>query len=424
MRSKTLKWIILVFTLICALIVVAQLFWLNKVYNFEQKEFNASVMKCMHVVFEDMSLKKNTSKQLAPLTIAPDPNTYIFKIDYTPSFDSLSNLIAQNLEDFGLFAACSIGLYDHTKNEYSGQTYIAGILDNEKLPDMKSPVFQEKYSFVQLYFPHRNKYVLNSLSWWILGSVILITVLVILGISIFQLYKQKFLNEIQNDFIRNVTHEFQTPLTTLTVGLDILAKPGTVNQPEKMSKYVQLMQGQTNYLKQHVENMVQVMRAESTGIPAQRTTLSPNDLIRTAVAQLYVSIEEKKAVIDLELEKNDQHIIGDKNNLYIVVLNLLSNAIKYSTDPIIAIKSWRDEEHFFISVADNGLGIADGEHKKLFKKFYRVSNGDVHDVRGLGLGLYFVKKTIAQHHGKLSLESALGKGSTFTIKLPINYKIK
>ncbi len=239
-----------------------------------------------------------------------------------------------------------------------------------------------------------------------------------LGISNFKLNRQKFLNEIQNDFIRNVTHEFQTPITTLLVGLNILSKPNIISQPEKLKKYTGLMEAQTLYLKQHMENLSRVMHAESRGTSVAREIVDPNELVNEALGQLYQMIEETNTTITFEEDKNNATIIAEKGSLLVAIINLITNAIKYSSDPLVNIKNTSSENWYQVSVKDNGIGISPKMQKQLFKKFYRVPTGDVQNVRGLGLGLYFVKKAITAIHGTVTVISEENEGSEFILKIP------
>src|SRR6185295_14696972 len=150
---------------------------------------------------------------------------------------------------------------------------------------------------------YRSKYILHEMTFWIVASVLLLLMLVALGASVFYLYRQKFLNEVQNDFIRNVTHEFQTPLTTLKLGLDMISKPGILERPEKLEKYTSLMQAQTDYLHKHIESLVKVIKTDTIPLTIKKETLNPNDLIRKAAEQLQFQIEEKEAVIELQPDK-------------------------------------------------------------------------------------------------------------------------
>jgi two-component system phosphate regulon sensor histidine kinase PhoR len=419
MRSATFKWIILLSTIVIGLLVTAQLYWLYKIYNYEQKEFTTSVIKSVKGLYEDLELTDSNTAHLQEMIEQPNANTFLIRIDSIPPKDTLLNSLLNNLEDFGVFADCKVALYDDDVKKYLFQQYLPTAIT--KYPDSDTAglvLYPKDYAYVHLYFPHRNQYVIKEMNWWIIASIMLLLILIALGYSIFHLYKQKFLNEVQNDFIRNVTHEFQTPLTTLTVGLDMIAKPGITENPEKLTKYTRLMQGQTDYLKHHIENLMKVIKTEATGMVVEKESVAPNELVKNAVTQLYAAIEEKHAEIKLELEPANVTILADRNNLYVAIVNLISNAIKYSKDPVVIVETKAVNGSYTISVKDNGIGIDKRYQKKLFKKFYRVPTGDVHNVKGLGLGLYFVKKVIDAHKGTITINNIAGIGTEFVIELP------
>ncbi len=419
MRSATFKWIILLSTIIIGLLVAAQLFWLYKIYNYEQKEFTTSVIKSIRGLYEDLELTDSNTAHLQEMIEQPNANTFLARIDSIPSKDTLLNSVMNNLEDFGVFADCKVALYDDDRHRYVFENYLPTAVTRH--PDSDGTALQlypKNYTYVHLYFPHRNQYVIKEMNWWIVASILLLLILIALGYSIFHLYKQKFLNEVQNDFIRNVTHEFQTPLTTLTLGLDMIAKPGIAEQPEKLAKYARLMQGQTDYLKHHIENLMKVLKADANGMVPEKEKVSPNELIKNALTQLYAAIEEKHAVIELHLEPDNIAILADSSNLFVALLNVISNAVKYAKTPLVIIQTSPVNGHYRISVKDNGIGIDKRYQKKLFKKFYRVPTGDVHNVKGLGLGLYFVKKVIDAHKGTITINSIAGIGTEFVIELP------
>lgn len=419
MRSATFKWIILLSTIIIGLLVAAQLYWLYKIYNYEQKEFTTSVIKSIKGLYEDLELTDSNTAHLQEMIEQPNANTFLVRIDSIPPKDSLLNSVMNNLEDFGVFADCKVALYNDDTHRYLFQDYLPTAVTRHPENDgSELPLYQKNYAYVHLYFPHRNLYVIKEMNWWIVASIILLLILVALGYSIFHLYKQKFLNEVQNDFIRNVTHEFQTPLTTLTLGLDMIAKPGITAHPEKLAKYAKLMQGQTDYLKHHIENLMKVLKADAAGMVIEKEKVAPNELVKNAVTQLYAAIEEKHAVIELHLEPGNATIMADGNNLYVAIVNIISNAVKYSKEPLVIIETTTANGTYRIAVKDNGIGIDKRFQKKLFKKFYRVPTGDVHNVKGLGLGLYFVKKVIDAHKGTITINSIAGIGTEFVIELP------
>lgn len=421
MRSATLRWIILITTLAIGLLVSAQLFWLNKIYNYEQKEFSTSVVKSIQGVYEDLELTNPNTTHLQKLIEQPDANTFLFKIDSIPAQKMLLDNLLDNLEDFQVFADCKAALYDPGSGKYLYEKYLPSA--DTKHPENSGIAlrpYKKKFAYVELYFPHRNQYILNSMIWWIVSGILLLLVLVALSLSIFYLYRQKFLNEIQNDFIQNVTHEFQTPLTALIVGLDAIAKPAIDKPSEKFEIYIKLMQAQTVYLKHHIENLMKVLKAEASGLVMDKGEVAPNELIKKALIQLYPVIEEKKAIIELLSEDTNASIRADDNSLYVAILNLISNALKYAKDPLVKIETKLISNRYFISIKDNGVGIDDKSKRKLFRKFYRVPSGDVHNVKGLGLGLYFVKKVIDGHKGTITVKSTAGKGAEFIIELPVH----
>lgn len=421
MRSRTLRWVILITIAAVSLLVAAQLFWLHKIYNYEQTEFSSSVIKSIQGVYEDFDLSESSSEQLQKRIEQYDPNTFIFTIDYIPVKDTLLEDISGNLEDFQVFADCKVSFYDKHAKKYLFHEYLPGAASMQKsYPDNALKIYNDLHNYVVLYFPNRSNYILNSMAWWIFSCIILLIVLIALGLSIFYLYKQKFLNEIQNDFIQNVTHEFQTPLTTLILGLDAIAKPGIINQQDKFETYLKLMRMQTDYLKHHIENLMKVLKAEASGLVMEKSDVVLNHLIQNTVEQLHSMVDEKKGVIKFELEESNTAIKADYSSLYMSLLNLISNALKYSLHPEITITTKRNSHHYLIYVKDNGIGIDKRLNKNLFKKFYRIPSGDIHNVKGLGLGLYFVKKVVEGHQGKITINSKKNEGSEFIIELPIN----
>ncbi len=422
MRSVTLKWIVLISTIAIGLLVAAQLFWLNKIYHYEQIEFKTSVIKSIQGVYEDLDLTDSTGAiHLQKLVEQPNANSFLCRIDDIPQKDSLTDEVLNNLEAFRVFADCRLALYDSDSHQYLYQLNLPATATKRQQNNVTDlPLYQKNYSYILLFFPFRNQYILGEMSWWISSSIVLLLLIIALGFSVFYLYRQKFLNEIQNDFIRNVTHEFQTPLTTLTVGLAAISKPSITDHPEKMAKYTRLMQGQTNYLKQHIDNLMKVLTAEANGMPMKKEAVAPNELIKNAISQLHLAIEEKNATIKLQLEETNCSIFADSGTLYVAILNIISNAIKYSRLPVIIIETVLLNDKYKITVSDNGVGIDEENKKKLFKKFYRVPTGDVHDGKGLGLGLYFVKKVINEHKGSIKVNSIKGIGSSFIIELPIH----
>lgn len=420
MRSATLKQIILIISISIGVIILIQIFWLNKQFVYEQKEFTTNVIKSVRGFYEDFG--SNAGLQMSKSIEFPNNNTFIIKMEDTiPPENALVDSLRSELDQTNVIAECKIALYDKDLQHYAYEVQLPTLASREEAisNSIDLPVLKRGFSYVYLFFPNRNKYIIGQMIWLISTSVLLVFLMAGLGISLFFLYKQKFLVETQNDFIRNVTHEFQTPLATLTLGLDALSKPTIYEHPEKLEKYRGLMHGQVNYLKQHINNLVKVIKTDSVGMELHKERVNVNQLIRDAVAQLHFTLSDKKGDIKLELEKQDIMVLADGDNLFAAILNVISNAIKYSPDPWIIISTKQDAEQYTIVIKDCGIGIAESDKRKLFKKFYRVPKGDQHNVKGLGLGLYFVKKIIDSHKGRITVHSILNVGTEFKIQIPI-----
>ena len=255
--------------------------------------------------------------------------------------------------------------------------------------------------------------------YWIAGIIFLLFLLIGLVISLFYLYRQKFLNELQKDFVNNFTHEFKTPLAVMKIASDVLMDERNRNQPERMQKYTAIIREQTLHLQRQVDRLLRTAQSRKAMMQVEKQDVIPNQLVRQALQQLEPLVRDRKAEVRLVLEKGDSHIQADPEHLQLVVVNLVENALKYSREPKVTVTTQLVNGHYTISVKDNGVGIDKKYQRRLFRKFYRVPTGDVHNVKGFGLGLDFVKKVVQAHHGRVQVQSIPGVGSEFEIILPL-----
>jgi two-component system phosphate regulon sensor histidine kinase PhoR len=341
------------------------------------------------------------------------------RIDSIPDRDSLSTYLAQELEDFDVLTDCRAGVYDQNKGDFAYKVYLpsAGSAFSESA-EVALPQPDQKGDLLLLYFPHHDKYLMHEMRFWITGTVFLLLLLIGLVISLFYLYRQKFLNELQKDFVNNFTHEFKTPLAVMKIASDVLMDPRTRAQPDRLSKYSGIIQEQTLHLQRQVDRLLRTAQRRAVLLDLDMQQVDPNELVVHALQQLEPLMREKNADVHTELDENDNKISGDREHLQLVIVNLVENALKYSSQPRIRITNTRVNGHYSISVKDNGIGIEKKYIGKLFHKFYRVPTGDVHNVKGFGLGLDFVRKVVQAHHGKVVVRSIPGVGSEFEVILP------
>ena len=425
MRSSTLKWIVLSATLVAAIIVTVQLIWLKKVYSFEQRQFNLNVVKSIRGLFEDLEMNDAPGTSFQQLINTPDrdDNYLIFKADTIPPKDSLVFYIQDEFVDFGVLTDCKLGAYSSTEKKYVYEEFIpapasryAGI----KPVVQELPVFTKDYDHILLYFPHRHEYILEQMDFWIVSTIVLFVALIGLAASLFYFYRQKFLAEIQKDFVNNFTHEFKTPLAVMKIASDVLAQHSILHQPDRLERYAAIIKNQTEHLQSQVERLLRTASIESAELPMNREDINAHQLIAEALNKVQPLIEKKRAKVELKMEDGNGKLFADRAHLELAVINLLENALKYSPEPHIVVETGHSDDDFFISVKDNGVGIEKQYLKNIFKKFYRVPTGDIHDVKGFGLGLNFVKRIIDAHKGKVKVNSLPGIGTEFRLFIPLN----
>jgi len=422
MRSSILKWLVLSATVLIGLIVIVQLYWLIKVYSFEQKQFNNNVVKSIRAVFEDLEMNDNPSLDLRHLIDNPQNDYFLFKADTIPQKDSLTFYLQREFADFDVLTDVKLGAYSSTEKKYIYEEYIPTPASRYNTVQAVSdlPVYSRDFDHILLYFPHRSKYILTEMNFWIISSIALFLALTGLAISLFYFYRQKFLAEIQKDFVNNFTHEFKTPLAVMKIAADVLEQKNILNQPDRLSRYAAIIKNQTEHLQGQVERLLKAASIENKKLPIAKETVNAIQLIEQALNKVQPLVEEKKAKVELIVDDTKTQIQADEAHLELAVVNLLENALKYSDEPRIVVSAGKYETDFYISVKDNGIGIEKKYLKNIFKKFYRVPTGNIHNVKGFGMGLNFVKRIIDAHDGKIKVNSLPGIGTEFKLFIPFN----
>ena len=244
-RSKTLRLVILTSTVLVTLIIAIQLFWLQKVYLYEEKQFNINISKSIRSLYTDMELVNDASDNIQKVIENINPDVYLLKIDCSPNLDQLWINLKSEFTDFDVYTDCRAAIYSAVENKYITEQYI-NVPDSYFPSDKEKelPVYKRDYSFIALYFPHRGQYIINQMIFWIASSGLLLLVLIGLGFSIFYLYRQKFFNETQKDFINNFTHEFKTPLAVIKIAANVLQQKDIIEKPDKLINYAGIINEQ------------------------------------------------------------------------------------------------------------------------------------------------------------------------------------
>lgn len=270
-------------------------------------------------------------------------------------------------------------------------------------------------------FPQRERFVLSSIiEIASLSTVFMLIIIAVFIITLNQLVTQRRISEIKTDFINNMTHEFKTPIATMNLVLDTLKSPIALNNPDKVMHYVKILKQENKRMLAQVENILQISRLEKGNLQLEREPLDVHDLITNAITHVQVMLNERGGVIHTHFLADNSDISANESHLTNVFINVIENAIKYSPEaPIIDIYTENIKNRILIRIKDKGQGMSKQGAKYIFDKFYREHTGDLHNVKGHGLGLAYVKSIVEYHQGSIYVESEKGKGSTFFIKLPI-----
>lgn len=272
-----------------------------------------------------------------------------------------------------------------------------------------------------LYIVDDKSFILKKMGWMI-GASILFTVIIIsaFALTVRTMFNQKKLSEIKSDFINNMTHELKTPLATISLAIDALTNEKVIHNSEQVRYYSGMIKDENKRMNKQVEKILQAARIERQDIKLNLQKLNAHDIIQKVADNLSLQIQEKNGTLSLALNAPRYVIEADEVHFSNIIFNLLDNAIKYSKDSLhIDVSTDVVNGMLAIKVKDNGIGMNRETASRVFEKFYRAHTGNIHNVKGFGLGLSYVKATVEAHQGKVSVDSTLGKGSSFTVLLPL-----
>ena len=281
---------------------------------------------------------------------------------------------------------------------------------------------QSKMGVVRIHFPDMNSYIFSSVRFMVPSMIFTFVLIVTFIFTIVVIFRQKRYNEIKNDFINNMTHELKTPIASISLASQML-NDESVPKNEMMMKHLgTVINDETKRLRFLVEKVLQMSMFDRKKAVFKKKELDLNEMVETVANSFTLRVEHTGGKIYTDIGAVDSTIYVDEMHFQNVINNLLDNAVKYRRpdQPIdIYMKTWNDKEHVCLSIKDTGMGIKKENLKKVFDKFYRVHTGNVHDVKGFGLGLAYVKNIVDLHNGEIKVDSEYGKGTKFTIKLPI-----
>jgi two-component system phosphate regulon sensor histidine kinase PhoR len=288
------------------------------------------------------------------------------------------------------------------------------------------PLFQNdppaRMSILRIHFPGKHGYIFDSVNFMIPSLIFTFVLLITFVVTLYLVFRQKKLTEMKNDFINNMTHEFKTPISTISLAAQMLKDPAVGKSPQMFQHISGVINDETKRLRFQVEKVLQMSMFDRQKATLKMKDLDVNELITGVINTFALKVEKYNGKITSDLAALDAHILGDEMHITNVIFNLMDNAVKYKKpgeELLLNVSTWNDSGKVMISIQDNGIGIKKEDLKKIFEKFYRVHTGNLHDVKGFGLGLAYVKKVIQDHKGVIRAESEPNVGTKFIIALPL-----
>ncbi|MBS1659306.1 MAG: HAMP domain-containing histidine kinase [Bacteroidetes bacterium] len=421
MKSRTIQIIFTLAVIAIAGIVVMQVFWFRQAFDAREKQFDQNVYTALQTVGEQI-LQIN-QQQIPNTSLVNQLSSNYFVVSVNGEIDTrvLEALLKAEFRNRDLTQDFEYGVYDCNHQKLVYGNYVSFTKDEKQLHDRELPQWKNDLYYFSVNFPEKKGQIIGSLGIWIYSSIVLLVVVGFFAFSIIAIFRQKQLAEVQKDFVNNMTHEFKTPVSTILVTSRLLNRDEVQRDPQSINQYSSLIQSEALRLKSQVERVLQVAVWDERKLQYKFEMLDIHECLEQAINSLEHVIMEKGGALSKNLLATQSHVRADRLHLSNVFYNLIDNAVKYNQkEPRVEVSTANARNEIEIRIKDNGIGIEARNIRRIFDRFYRVHTGDVHDVKGFGLGLYYVKKVVQDHKGKISVSSVPGSGTEFLLSFPLS----
>ena len=418
MKANTLKYIILLATISIAGVLFIQFIFLRNSYNFSEEKFRESASVALKEVAWQLMLEAGHNaenfEEITPVEIVSN-NLYLVNVDEVFDAEALKNQLKIQLEKHEIFSPYEFAVYNPVEKKMEESILIKK--DSEEIKtDYQFPVNDEYINYFAVHFPNRTAYFNSNLSIWYVFTILLLVILLFFGYTLSVIIKQRQLSEIQKNFINNLTHELKTPISSIGLSASVLTDKTILQSPERLFNYARIIKEQNNRLSKNVEKVLNLASLEKNRIRLNIEKIEINELLKDTVEQFKQTDFGAKSTIIVKPAVNETRILADKFHLVNLIQNIIENGVKYcEKEPLLEITAGIQKNKLILSFIDNGIGISKEHRKKIFKKFYRVPTGNVHNVKGFGLGLDYVLKIVKAHGWKIKVDDNPNGGSIFTL---------
>jgi len=423
MKRRIFRNIVILAALSLIGIISIQIYWVGKAFNQQEKLFNQRVHVALTNVTSQILKLNNDSSELYEPIKQIGSNYFIASINDTLHPYLLESLLKNEFLKRNIKLDFEYVIYDCFTDSIVYGRYITfnekDIEENEDQATTKNRKWEKDGHYYGVYFPNKATYLVNQMGIWIFSSVILLIVMIYFSYTTYIILKQKRLSEIKTDFINNITHELKTPISTIGLSVDVLLSGKAKEDEEKLNNYARIIKDENKRLKTQVNKVLQIATLDKGEIELEIETISIHKLLEKSASSFELIIKNREGQLEMDLKAVNDKIEGDAYHLSNIFFNLFDNAIKYSPEDVyLHVSTSNVKKGIEIQIEDHGMGIEKKDFRYVFEKFYRVPTGNKHDVKGFGLGLYYVKTIIDELHGTVRIESEKEKGSKFILYIP------
>lgn len=420
MRANKIRYLI-IFAIICITgIIVSQIYWFKRAFDLKERQFNQTVIIALQSVAEKILIYNQIQIPLSSLVNEISSNYYTVMTNSEIDIKTLEFLITHEFQKKNLIVDFEYGVYNcHSGKMVYGNYITSG---SEPLPGKtrELPVWKNDDYYFSVFFPNKPTYITGQLSIWLFTTVLSFAICIFFGYSLFIIFRQKRLADIQGDFISNMTHEFNTPISSIMVMSQLLKKDEISGLSPKVKEYSGLITKEATRIKDQIDKILQIAIMENHKAIYNFSKIDIQDCLNEAISLTEHRFVEKEGSFVLSLNAERTKLNGDSLHLQNVFLNLFDNSIKYNIyPPEISVTTYNDKQKVYIQISDNGIGINSKYQRMVFSKFFRVPTGNVHNVKGFGIGLFYAYNVIKAHNGTIQINSTPNQGTEFTIVLPI-----
>ncbi|MFN8283753.1 MAG: HAMP domain-containing sensor histidine kinase [Chitinophagales bacterium] len=398
-------------------IIATQIIWVKKAVDLKEQQFNHRAYVALKSVADRLIRDSKYSVQLDGINKKAS-NFYTLDFSSPVNVTMLENYLMIETKNQNIFADFEYGIFECTTDSFYAGRFVE-LKNTGQLQRLNVHARPNENYYIGVLFPKKKSYLQDDLKLLLFFSIVLMVVIGFFTYTILVILKQKKLSEVKTDFVNNMTHEFKTPISTIALASDVLMRDDITQNPERLKHYATIISEENQRLKHQVESVLQVSQIDSHKIALNLVEIDVHQLIQKIIKNFELRISELNGKLELHLDAKKYIIEGDEVHVTNIFYNLLDNAIKYCDKiPLIIITTANKHRGFEITVKDNGKGIEKPAQKMIFEKFFRVPSGNLHDVKGFGLGLFYVNSMMKLHKGKITLQSVVNVGTMFTLWFP------